>query len=79
MIKTMNRALIYAGGGTLEKELSYQGKDLKEIAAQIDRDNNALLEYMLTGDTGGEKSFVFAGFMFRKVELLAAQMTEPEF
>ena len=66
-------------GGVLEKELEYQGKDLKEIAAQINRDENALLEYMMSGDIKGQKSFCFAGFMFRKDCIEAAQLTEPEF
>ena len=62
----------------LEKELQYQGSP-EEIAAQIERDENALLEYMTTGDDRGQKSFVFAGFMFRKDMIEAAQMTEPDF
>ena len=63
----------------LEKELQYQGGSLEEIAAQIQRDENDLLEYMTTGDDKGIKSFVFSGFMFRKDTIEAAQMTEPEF
>lgn len=78
MTKTMLLA-IYNRGGVLEKELQYQGESLEEIAAQIDRDENALMEYMTTGDDKGQKSFVFAGFMFRKDIIDAAQMTEPEF
>ena len=34
---------------------------------------------MTTGDDLGQKSFVFAGFMFKKDMIEAAQMTEPEF
>ena len=78
MTKTMLLA-IYNRGGVLEKELQYQGGSLEEIAAQIQRDENDLLEYMTTGDDRGQKSFVFAGFMFRKDMIEAAQMTEPEF
>ncbi len=78
MVKKM-QLVLYNRGGVLEKELEYQGKDLKEIAAQIDRDENALLEYMMTGDIKGQKSFCFAGFMFRKDCVEAAQLTEPEF
>ena len=77
MTKTMLLA-IYNRGGVLEKELQYQGSP-EEIAAQIERDENSLLEYMTTGDDRGMKSFVFAGFMFRKDMIEAAQMTEPEF
>ena len=78
MVKTMLLE-IYNRGGGLEKELQYQGEDLTEIAEQINRDENELLEYMTTGDDMGQKSFVFAGFMFRKDIIDAAQMTEPEF
>ena len=77
MTKTMLLA-IYNGGGVLEKELQYHGSQ-NEIAAQIQRDENDLLEYMTTGDDKGRKSFVFAGFMFRKDMIEAAQMTEPDF
>ena len=78
MVKTMLLE-IYNRGGVLEKELQYQGKDLAEIAAQIDRDENELLEYMKTGDIRGSESFVFAGFMFKKNMIDAAQMREPEY
>ena len=78
MIKKMNLE-IFSGGGYIERELVYEGKDLKEIAAQIERDENALLEYMRTGETHGEKCFVFQGFMFAKKPIQAAQFREPEF
>ena len=78
MTKTMMLAIYNRGGGVLEKELQYQGSP-EEIATQIEQDENALLEYMTTGDDRGQKSFVFAGFMFRKDMIEAAQMTEPEF
>ncbi len=78
MVKKM-QLVLYNRGGVLEKELEYQGKDLNEIAAQINRDENALLEYMMSGDIKGQKSFCFAGFMFRKDCVEAAQLTEPEF
>lgn len=52
---------------------------MEEIAAQIQRDENDLLEYMTTGDDKGRKSFCFAGFMFRKDIIDAAQMSEPEY
>lgn len=78
MTKTMMLAIYNRGGGVLEKELQYKGSR-EEIAAQIDRDENALLAYMRTGDDLGEKSFCFAGFMFRKDLIEAAQMTEPDY
>ncbi len=78
MTKSMQLVIFNRGGG-LEKELRYQGGSIEEIAAQINRDENALMEYMRTGDDKGEKSFCFAGFMFRKDLIEAAQMTEPDF
>ena len=70
--------LFYIGGGRIRKELSYLGSE-EEIARLIDRDNNALLEYMEKHDDHGIKSFCFSGFMFSKEGLLAAHMYEPEF
>ena len=78
MIKKMNLE-IFSGGGYIERELVYEGKDLKEIAAKIERDENALLEYMRTGEENGEKCFVFQGFMLAKKPIQAAQFREPEF
>ena len=57
----------------------YEGKDEKEIQEQIQRDENALLEYMRTGKDNGEKCFVFQGFMLAKKPLQAVQFKEPEF
>ena len=78
MIKKMSLE-IFSGGGYIERELTYEGKDAKEIAAQIQRDENALLHYMRTGDMKGEKAFVFQGFMFAKGAITAAQLKEPEY
>lgn len=78
MIKKMNLE-IFAGGGYIERELTYEGKDMKEIAAKIQRDENELLEYMRTGHENGEKCFVFQGFMFKKCLITAAQLREPEY
>lgn len=78
MIKKMSLE-IFSGGGYIERELVYEGKDLKEIAAHIERDENALLEYMKTGNDHGEKCFVFQGFMLAKKPIQAAQFREPEF
>ena len=78
MIKKMSLE-IFSGGGYFERELVYEGKDEKEIAAQIQRDENALLEYMRTGEENGEKCFVFQGFMLAKKPIQAAQFREPEF
>lgn len=59
--------------------MTYEGDTLEQIAAAIERDENALLQYMRTGETLGEKAFCFQGFMFRKDGLAAAQMQEPIF
>ena len=78
MIKKMSLE-IFSGGGFLERELTYEGKDLEEIAARIKDDENALLHYMQTGDEEGQKCFVFQGFMFKKCAITAAQLKEPEY
>ena len=78
MIKKMSLE-IFSGGGYFERELVYEGKDMKEIQKQIQRDENALLEYMRTGEMNGEKCFVFQGFMLAKKPIQAAQFREPEF
>ena len=78
MVKKMSLE-IFSGGGYIERELVYEGKDLKEIHAQIQRDENELLQYMRTGDDLGEKCFVFQGFMLAKKPIQAAQFREPEF
>lgn len=77
MRKTMTLEL-YFSGGTIKKDLSYNGDSLDEINKQIQKDKNDLLEYMRTHDFKGEKSFCFAGFMFQKGSIVAAQLTEPE-
>ena len=68
------------GGGTghIEHELVYEAETLEEIAEMIMRDENALLEYLNTGDDHGQKAFVFQGFMFLKKPILAAQITEAD-
>ena len=78
MIKKMSLE-IYTGGGWIERELTYKGKDEKEIARMISEDENALMNYMRTGDDLGEKCFVFQGFMLAKKPIQAAQFKEPEY
>ena len=79
MNKRIRLQLLYSGGGVIDKEIIYHGETNEEIASAIDRDNNELLQYMLTKDDKGQKSFCFSGFMFRKNIILAAQMSEPDF
>ena len=78
MVKTMLLE-IFTGGGYIERELSYDGKDQKEIDAKIRKDEEDLLEYMRTGKDNGEKCFVFQGFMLAKKPIMAAQFKEPEY
>lgn len=77
--KRMMIELIFIGGVLTERELVYTGNDEKEVAALIDKDQNELLQYMLTGDDKGAQAFCFCGFMFKKKNLLSARLYEPEF
>ena len=45
----------------------------------IDRDQNDLLQYMQTGDKHGQEAFCFGGYIFKKGNIAAAQMSEPEY
>lgn len=67
------------GGAVIDREIIYYGETLEEIAKEADKDNNELLEYMLTRDDKGQKAFCFGGFMFSKDMIVAAQMSEPEY
>lgn len=71
--------LYYTNFLHIEKELVYHGDDMKEIGEDIDRDTNAIIEYMRTEDDAGEPTFCFSGFCFRKKGLIAASLSEPEF
>lgn len=62
-----------------ETVIEYEGETEEEIAQQIQRDENALLEYMMTGDEKGAKAFCFQGFMFKKDLIATARFTEPDF
>lgn len=76
MTKTMHIELYYPVG-MVNKDILYHGS-LEEIAANIERDENSLLEYMQTRDKKGCGMFCFAGFMFAKEGLFAAQLIEPD-
>lgn len=75
----MNLDLYYAGGAHIEKEISYMGADMVEIAKDIDRDTNALIDYMRTDDDEGCPVFCFGGFCFMKKGLIAASLLEFDF
>lgn len=62
-----------------ETVIEYEGETEEEIAQKIQRDENALLQYMLTGNDEGSKSFCFQGFMFKKDLIATARFTEPDF
>lgn len=62
----------------MSRDLFYQGDSLAEIAKQIQNDENELLYYMRTHDFKNEKCFCFAGFMFQKSGIIAAQLKEPD-
>ena len=79
MIKEMRLELVYEYVGTIERDLTYIGEDMEEIAAAIDRDENELLEYMQTGEKKGKNAFCFCGFMFLKEGIIAAKISEPFF
>lgn len=70
-----------SGGGQaqISQELIYEGDNEQDIAKQIDRDNNKILEYMETGDFKGEKCFCLQGFMIKKSCIAAVKMTEADF
>ena len=76
--KTVQLDLFYSWG-VVERQITYYGESLEEIAADIDRDNNELLYYLQTGDEKGEKAFCFGGFMFQKNGIYAAKMSESFF
>ena len=63
----------------LEKVVDYEGADEMEIARKIQQDENALLEYMQTGDEHGVKAFCFQGYMVKKSLIATARFTEPDF
>lgn len=69
------------GGGIAQitHDIFYEGQNEEDIAAQIDRDNNELLEYMRTGNTKGEECFCFNGLMLRKAFIAAARLTEADY
>lgn len=66
------------GVGLISHDLVYEADSLEEIAEMIMKDENALLEYLNTGNDHGQKAFVFQGFMLLKKPILAAQITEAD-
>ena len=77
----MKCGYVNRGGGIAQitHDILYEGENEEDIAAQIDRDNNELLEYMRTGNTKGEECFCFNGLMLRKAFIAAARLTEADY
>lgn len=63
----------------LEAVLEYEGESAEDIAGQIQRDENELLEYMMTGNEKGAKAFCFQGYVVKKSLIATARFTEPDF
>lgn len=78
MTKTMKLEIYFMGGGYINRDIMYIGESMEDIAQNINRDENNLLEYMQSQDDKGIKSFCFGGFMFQKEGIIAAQITEPD-
>lgn len=76
MTVIMTLSLTYASGKDIEQELVYEGDTPEDVARDVARDENALMEYMRTENDHGEMCFCFCGFMFRKAGLLTAKMQE---
>lgn len=76
MTVIMTLSLTYASGKDIEQELVYEGDTPEDVARDVARDENALMEYMRTENDHGEMCFCFCGFMFRKAGLLTAKMSE---
>ena len=76
MTKSMRIELYFSGGGYIEKELAYTGNDMQEIAKRIENDENALLEYLMTGEENGAGAFCFCGFVVRKNGIVAGMFSE---
>lgn len=62
-----------------ETIIEYEGIDERDIAQQIQMDENALLRYMMTGNEEGSKAFCFQGYMIKKALIATARFTEPDF
>lgn len=49
---------------------------MQEIAKRIENDENALLEYLMTGEENGAGAFCFCGFVVRKNGIVAGMFSE---
>lgn len=67
------------GGAKIEEEILYTGGSLKEIAAQVDRDQAEILYFMQTGDFKKEKCFCFNGLMINKAGIVAIRLSEADY
>lgn len=68
------------GGGTkIEEEIIYYGISLKDIAKQVDRDEEEILYYMQTGDMKKQRCFCFNGLMINKAGIVAIRLSEADY
>ena len=68
------------GGGTkIEEEITYYGTSLKDIARQVDRDEEEILYYMQTGDMKKQKCFCFNGLIINKAGIIAIRLSEADY
>lgn len=63
----------------IENVVEYEGEDLNEIAKMISDDENALFDYLRSGDDENVKAFCFRGLMIRKNIIQTAQFSELDF
>lgn len=78
MRKEMCLELTFASGAEIKRNLVYVGDSYRKIDNRIREDRKALLDYMVTHDFHGEKSFCFAGFIFQKAGIVTAELYEPD-
>lgn len=68
------------GGGTkIEEEIIYYGTSYKDIARQVDRDEEEILYYMQTGDMKKQRCFCFNGLMINKAGIVAIRLSEADY
>lgn len=68
-----------SGGGKMEEVITYEGSSLKDIASQIDRDQEEIQYFMQTGDYKKVQCFIFNGLMIKKAGIVAIRLSEADF
>ena len=67
------------GGAKIEEEITYYGTSYKDIAKQVDRDEEEILYYMQTGDMKKQRCFCFNGLMINKAGIVAIRLSEADY